>query len=66
MSQITVNIIDESNIQLSWETETVFTNYPTIHIYGSNWIGDRTDPDYFNEILTITDPTNHYTITEYA
>ena len=65
MGTVTVNIIDESSIQLLWETENTFASYPTIRIYGSNWIGDRTDPEYFNEILTITNPVNHYTITEY-
>lgn len=65
MGQIISNIINENTIQLLWETETTFASYPTIHIYGSNWIGDRTDPEYFDEILTITNPVNHYMITEY-
>ena len=65
MGQIISNIINENAIQLLWETETTFASYPTIHIYCSNWIGDRTDPEYFDEILTITNPANHYTITEY-
>ena len=56
MSQVAVNIIDQNTVLLSWETEIINYTNTAIHIYGSNWIGDRTDPSHLNEAWTVINP----------